>query len=80
MSVKFENGAITVAPNAKDMESRALWATMQRRISNMVQGVTEGYTKDLEIEGVGTVVICKAVNWFCSSASAMTFVTLFHKT
>ncbi|HRK98315.1 MAG: 50S ribosomal protein L6 [Alphaproteobacteria bacterium] len=53
VSVKFENGAITVAPNAKDMESRALWATMQRRISNMVQGVTEGYTKDLEIEGVG---------------------------
>ncbi|OIN85992.1 MAG: 50S ribosomal protein L6 [Alphaproteobacteria bacterium CG1_02_46_17] len=53
VSVSIENGAITVAPNTKDLESRALWATMQRRIANMVQGVTEGFSKNLEIEGVG---------------------------
>ncbi len=53
VSVAVENGAITVAPNAKDLQARALWATMQRRINNMIVGVTQGYSKDLEIEGVG---------------------------
>lgn len=53
VQVKVENGAVTVSPLDKDLESRALWATMQRRITNMVVGVTQGFTKDLEIEGVG---------------------------
>ncbi|HNQ92037.1 MAG TPA: 50S ribosomal protein L6 [Alphaproteobacteria bacterium] len=54
VSVSVEGGSITVAPNnMDDRESRALWATMQRRIANMVLGVTEGFSKDLEIEGVG---------------------------
>ncbi|MDY0029864.1 MAG: 50S ribosomal protein L6 [Pseudobdellovibrionaceae bacterium] len=54
VTVQVENGSVTVAPNSKDdRESRALWATVQRRITNMVIGVTEGFSKDLEIEGVG---------------------------
>lgn len=53
VEVKLENGAVTVAPKANDREARALWATMQRRISNMVIGVKDGYSKSLEIEGVG---------------------------
>jgi len=54
VAVQVENGCVTVAPNNKDdRESRALWATVQRRITNMVLGVTEGFSKDLEIEGVG---------------------------
>ena len=53
VEVKFENGAVTVSPKANDREARALWATMQRRISNMVIGVKDGYSKSLEIEGVG---------------------------
>ena len=53
VEVKLENGSVTVAPRGEDREARALWATMQRRISNMVIGVKDGYTKSLEIEGVG---------------------------
>lgn len=53
VEVKLENGAVTVAPRGEDREARALWATMQRRIANMVIGVKDGYTKSLEIEGVG---------------------------
>jgi large subunit ribosomal protein L6 len=53
VEVKLENGAVTVSPRGADREARALWATMQRRISNMVTGVKDGYTKSLEIEGVG---------------------------
>ncbi len=53
VEVKLENGQVTVAPRTNDREARALWATMQRRISNMVIGVKDGYSKSLEIEGVG---------------------------
>jgi large subunit ribosomal protein L6 len=53
VEVKLENGAVTVAPKTEDREARALWATMQRRIANMVIGVKDGYSKSLEIEGVG---------------------------
>ncbi|MCB1559061.1 MAG: 50S ribosomal protein L6 [Alphaproteobacteria bacterium] len=54
VTVKLDGGNVSVEPNnMKDRESRALWATVQRRITNMVIGVTEGFSKDLEIEGVG---------------------------
>lgn len=53
VEVKMENGAVVVAPKSQDREARALWATMQRRIANMVIGVKDGYSKSLEIEGVG---------------------------
>lgn len=54
VEVKLEAGQIVVSPrDASDREARALWATMQRRISNMVIGVKDGYTKSLEIQGVG---------------------------
>lgn len=50
---KLENGQITVMPRNEERQTRALWGTMQRRISNMVEGVNKGYEKSLEIEGVG---------------------------
>ncbi len=53
VTVKLDGGQITVSPNGEDREARALWATMQRRISNMVSGVKDGYSKSLEIQGVG---------------------------
>lgn len=54
VTVKVDGGVVSVTPNSmKDKESRSLWATTQRRITNMVLGVTEGFSKDLEIEGVG---------------------------
>ena len=54
VDVKLDAGKIVVSPRlAEDRESRAQWATMQRRISNMVVGVKDGYSKSLEIQGVG---------------------------
>lgn len=53
VAVKIDGGNITVSPVDEERQSRALWATMQRRITNMVIGVKDGYAKDLEIEGVG---------------------------
>ena len=50
---KLDNGQICVAPRNEERQTRALWATMQRLIANMVEGVSKGYEKNLEIEGVG---------------------------
>ena len=53
VEVKLENGEITVSPRDDERQTRALWATMRNLINNMVQGVSAGYTKVLEIQGVG---------------------------
>jgi large subunit ribosomal protein L6 len=53
VDVKLDGSVITVSPRNEERQTRALWATMQRRISNMVTGVKDGYEKSLEIEGVG---------------------------
>lgn len=36
-----------------DREDRAIWGTMRALVAQMVQGVTEGYSKALELNGVG---------------------------
>jgi large subunit ribosomal protein L6 len=37
----------------KDKKQRALWGLFQRLISNMIEGVTKGFEKKLEINGLG---------------------------
>jgi len=51
VEVKKEETTIVVSP--KNEESRAMWGTTRSVINNMVVGVSEGYTKSLEITGVG---------------------------
>lgn len=41
----------TVARNSK--QAPALWGTTRANIANMVRGVSEGFTKKLELQGVG---------------------------
>ncbi len=53
IEAKIDGTNVTVAPRNEERQTRALWATMQRRIKNMVIGVSNGYEKNLEIEGVG---------------------------
>lgn len=54
-NVAVEQGAdgITVQPADESKESRAMWGTARATISNMVHGVTQGFTRDLELIGVG---------------------------
>lgn len=51
--VKYENNQIVVEPKFQTNSSRALWGTTRRVMANMVKGVTEGFVKVLEINGVG---------------------------
>ena len=43
----------TVKPRRKNKLSQSLWGTMRATINNMVVGVGEGFTRKLEINGVG---------------------------
>ena len=53
VEVKFEKGAVTVAPRAETNRARALYGTARAQIANLVDGVTKGFEKKLEITGVG---------------------------
>jgi large subunit ribosomal protein L6 len=44
---------LKVAPNDNERFSRAMWGTIQRRIVNIVKGLTDGFSVALELEGVG---------------------------
>ena len=53
VSVTMEGNAIKVAPRSETKRARAMWGTARARINNLVVGVTKGYEKKLEINGVG---------------------------
>lgn len=49
----LEDGAISVKPANASKEARAFWGMQRTLVQNLVTGVTDGYTKVLEITGVG---------------------------
>lgn len=53
VSVVFEDGVLTFSPAKQTIASRALWGTHVALVRNMIKGVTEGFQKVLEIEGIG---------------------------
>ncbi len=53
ISVKLENGIITVTRPNDEKENRSLHGLSRTLINNMIQGVSQGYEKQLEINGVG---------------------------
>lgn len=53
VSVKQEDGVLTFSPNDDSKGSMALAGTMRSLANNMVVGVTEGFTKKLQLIGVG---------------------------
>ncbi|MEX2526866.1 MAG: 50S ribosomal protein L6 [Gemmatimonadota bacterium] len=53
MDVKLEDGVITVARPSDARNHRALHGLTRSLIANMVEGVTDGFKKTLEIQGVG---------------------------
>lgn len=51
--VKMEDGAIKVDPRDQTKDSRSKWGMSRTMVSNIVQGVSAGFEKKLEINGVG---------------------------
>jgi len=53
VSIKHADKKITIAPVEDSRFARAMFGTARSVIAGMVKGVTDGYSKDLEIQGVG---------------------------
>ena len=49
----IEDGQISIKPLVPSQRSRAAWGMQRTNVQNLVTGVTEGFTKVLEINGVG---------------------------
>lgn len=53
VTVEKTEAGIEIKPRVDDKRSRAMWGMARTRIHNLVHGVSEGYSKTLEIQGVG---------------------------
>ena len=53
VQVTLDENMVSVSPKSKTKQSRSMWGTTRARINNMLIGVNEGFTVDLEINGVG---------------------------
>ena len=53
VNVAIEDNIVTVSPKNQTKRSRSMWGTTRASINNMLRGVNEGFTIDLEINGVG---------------------------
>ncbi len=50
---KVEDGQVAVTPANKTKQARQFWGMQRTLVQNLVDGVTEGFSKVLEINGVG---------------------------
>ena len=53
LNVDIKDSSITVTPKNLEKETRQLWGMSRSQIANIVHGVNTGFTKELEINGVG---------------------------
>jgi large subunit ribosomal protein L6 len=53
LTLKLEDGTLTVTRPSESKQHKAIHGLYRSLVNNMVEGVTKGYTKQLEIHGVG---------------------------
>lgn len=53
IKAEIKDGSIVISPISKMKKTSAFWGLTRALINNMVKGVTQGYEKRLEIEGIG---------------------------
>ena len=53
VNIKQEDSSLTVEPANSSRLAKAMYGTARSIINNMVEGVVNGFSKDLEINGVG---------------------------
>lgn len=51
--VSVSEGKVWVKPADDSARSRVMWGTVRANVKNLVEGVTNGYKKQLDITGVG---------------------------
>ena len=53
IAIAFENGAIAVQPRDESKAARSAWGMSRTMVANLIEGVTKGFERRLEINGVG---------------------------
>src|SRR5713226_7392231 len=53
VTATIADGAVTIAPKDESKRARAMWGTTRALVNNMVTGVATGFTRNLDINGVG---------------------------
>ncbi|KFE36142.1 50S ribosomal protein L6 [Thioclava atlantica] len=53
VTLKVEDNAVSITPRGQSKRARQQWGMTRSQVANLVQGVTEGFKKELEIQGVG---------------------------
>ena len=53
VTATIAEGAVTITPKSETKRARAMWGTTRALVNNMVNGVSKGFTVNLEINGVG---------------------------
>ncbi|MGR3453771.1 50S ribosomal protein L6 [Pseudooceanicola sp.] len=53
VTIAIEDNTVTVTPRGKSKRARQQWGMSRTMVANMVQGVSNGFKKELEINGVG---------------------------
>jgi large subunit ribosomal protein L6 len=53
VTIAVEDNAVVVTPRGKSKRARQQWGMSRTQVANLVTGVTDGFKKELEIQGVG---------------------------
>ncbi len=53
VEIKFADGEVAVAPRVPTKRARSMWGMSRTQLQNLATGVTGGFEKRLEIDGVG---------------------------
>ena len=53
VAVAMDKGAVTVQPRSETKRARAMWGLGRTQVANLMAGVTTGFERKLEINGVG---------------------------
>jgi large subunit ribosomal protein L6 len=53
VTLAVEDNAVSVTPRGKSKRARQQWGMSRTMVQNLVTGVTDGFKKELEIQGVG---------------------------
>jgi large subunit ribosomal protein L6 len=53
VSVALNEGKLAVAPRGESKQARAMWGMTRAMVNNLVTGVSKGFERKLEINGVG---------------------------
>ena len=80
MTIKIEDGVVSVSRPTDQREHRAQHGLTRALLANMVQGVSGGFTRRLEVRGVGYRAEKRGNNLFLSVGKShpVEFLSLIH--